>query len=96
MDLLYLTQNIQPEDYLKSRATHFDRASKSLYSDITKDSSLRKMFTDDEIEIFRNGGVPKSYTWHHHQDFGKMQLVDRKIHRTTGHKGGFSIWGPGN
>lgn len=27
---------------------------------------------------------------------GVMQLVDRKIHRQTGHTGGFSIWEPGN
>ena len=25
-----------------------------------------------------------------------MQLVNRKIHRKTGHVGGFSIWGSGN
>ena len=59
-----------------------------------EDSLLKDKFTDTEIEIFKNGGIPKSYTWHH-QDAGVMQLVDRKIHRQTGHIGRFSIWGPG-
>jgi hypothetical protein len=36
--------------------------------------------------------TPKGYTWHHHQTFGRMQLVERNIHRATGHTGGFSLW----
>ena len=33
---------------------------------------------------------------YNHQNEGVMQLVNRKIHRQTGHTGGFSIWGLGN
>lgn len=87
---------LAPEDYLKSRGTHFDRAGKKLYNDIMKDSNLRSQFTEQEIAIFKDGGVPKKYTWHHNQETGKLQLVNRKIHRKTGHVGGFTIWGPGN
>ena len=87
---------LEPQDYLKSRGTHFARASEALYNDIMNDSNLRSKFTEAEIAIFKEGGVPKAYTWHHHQDEGVMQLVDRKIHRQTGHTGGFSIWGSGN
>jgi len=36
--------------------------------------------------------TPKGQTWHHHQDRGRMQLVDTKIHSSTGHTGGFSLW----
>ncbi|MDV7392482.1 HNH endonuclease, partial [Arthrospira platensis SPKY1] len=35
--------------------------------------------------------TPEGYTWHHHQDHGRMQLVDSEIHRKTGHTGGFSL-----
>jgi hypothetical protein len=28
------------------------------------------------------------YTWHHHQEAGRMQLVPREIHETTIHIGG--------
>jgi RHS repeat-associated protein len=34
--------------------------------------------------------TPAGYTWHHHQDKGLMQLIERKIHAATGHTGGFS------
>lgn len=27
-------------------------------------------------------------TWHHHQDPGKMQLVNKEIHQSTGYLGG--------
>ena len=36
--------------------------------------------------------TPDSYTWHHHQDLGRMQLVETEIHKKTGHTGGHSIY----
>jgi len=35
--------------------------------------------------------TPAGYTWHHHQQSGRMQLVERNIHAQTGHTGGFSL-----
>ncbi|RYE48121.1 MAG: hypothetical protein EOP48_21325, partial [Sphingobacteriales bacterium] len=32
-------------------------------------------------------------TWHHHQDFGKMELIPTDIHNAVKHNGGVSIWG---
>lgn len=32
-----------------------------------------------------------NYTWHHHQDIGRMQLIDEVVHRRTGHMGGESM-----
>lgn len=32
-----------------------------------------------------------NYTWHHHQDTGRMQLIDEVVHRRTGHMGGESM-----
>ncbi len=37
--------------------------------------------------------TPNGYTWHHHESFGRMQLVEKGVHLKTGHTGGFSIWG---
>ena len=37
--------------------------------------------------------TPPDYVWHHHQDPGRMQLVEVGPHKATGHTGGFSIWG---
>ncbi|RDE94474.1 hypothetical protein DPW03_10915 [Aggregatibacter aphrophilus] len=31
------------------------------------------------------------YTWHHHQDTGRMQLIETRIHTQTGHIGGEGI-----
>jgi RHS repeat-associated protein len=36
--------------------------------------------------------TPEGYTWNHHQDYGKMQLIEKGVHKDTGHTGGFSIW----
>ena len=36
---------LDPQNYLKSRGTHFDRASEALYNDIMNDSNLRSNAT---------------------------------------------------
>lgn len=90
------SMKLDPSDYLKTRPTHFRRASKDLYNKAMKDSTLTNKFTAEELATFKKGGVPENYTWHHHQDTGVMELVDSVIHGKTGHTGGFSIWGPGN
>lgn len=32
------------------------------------------------------------FTWHHHQEIGRMQLIPQNIHNQTGHVGGMSVW----
>lgn len=39
------------------------------------------------------GYSPPDLTWHHHQNKGRMQLLDRAVHAAFLHKGGKSIWG---
>jgi hypothetical protein len=40
------------------------------------------------------GGSPSyKYTWHHHKDKGRMQLIDRDVHAAFTHVGGFEFWG---
>ena len=35
--------------------------------------------------------TPDGYRWHHHQDCGKMQLVEKGAHEKAGHTGGFDF-----
>ena len=44
-----------------------------------------------------NADAPRGLTWHHHQDTGRMQLVDRAEHAhfSGGHTGGMRLWGGG-
>ncbi len=55
-----------------------------------------EQFTDRQLEQIRNGDKPEGYTWHHHEDLGRMQLVPSDIHEKTGHTGGRSLWGGGS
>ncbi|HEY0459049.1 MAG TPA: HNH endonuclease [Pyrinomonadaceae bacterium] len=41
---------------------------------------------------YEKGLNGKRYTWHHHHDTGKMQLVESGIHSVTKHDGGREIW----
>lgn len=80
-------------DYKKSRDVHFYKANKILYKKALKSQKIRKLFTKAEIEELKNGDTPDKYTWHHHQNYGKLQLVSRKTHSSVSHIGGYSIWG---
>jgi hypothetical protein len=40
-------------------------------------------------------GSPPGLTWHHHQDVGRMQLIDEDFHASVAHLGGNSLWGLG-
>ena len=41
------------------------------------------------------GETPPGYTWHHHQDSGRMQLVPFGVHNSTSHNGGRTTWSLG-
>lgn len=60
-----------------------------------KDTKLKEKFTEAELELFKKGEKPDYYTWHHHQDSGKMKLVDYTEHLAS-HTGGRAYWGGEN
>jgi hypothetical protein len=81
---------------VNSRSTHFTEANRILAQQ--SDSQLRAVgFTDSMIADVRAGRTPDGYTWHHHQDVGRMQLVRTDEHELFigGHTGGWSLWGDG-
>lgn len=90
---VFFEMKLNWKDINKSRDVHFNRASKALYEKTQKDKRFAKKFTKQELEIFKKGKVPSKFTWHHHQERGRMQLVLTEIHSKVSHKGGFSIWG---
>jgi hypothetical protein len=65
------------------------------YEKAMKDANLKSKFTQEELELFKSGKKPSKYTWHHHQDNGKMQLVDYFEHDAAKHTGGRAYWGGG-
>lgn len=36
--------------------------------------------------------TPSTHTWHHHEDLGRMQLVEKTKHAKTGHTGGYNLY----
>ncbi|WP_223176017.1 HNH endonuclease [Pseudomonas sp. EZ-C24] len=69
-------------------------ASKDLASAIRQGQVNPSGFTVKQLEQI-NAGAKKidGYTWHHHQDSGRMQLVPELIHQKTGHIGGEAMGG---
>ena len=78
-------------------STQFDYCNEQLKSAIKNDPVLASQFSAIQLRQIEAGKTPAGYTWHHHQEPGRMQLVKTEDHdKTIGgapHTGGNSIWG---
>jgi hypothetical protein len=78
---------------------HFKAANKKLHDAIQADSKLAQklgLSPEDITELPTSTTPPNEYTWHHHQDVGRLQLVSKQAHELAKpHTGGMAIWGGG-
>ncbi|QTD65189.1 HNH endonuclease [Acinetobacter towneri] len=64
-------------------------ASKDLWHSIERGEIKSSQFTAKQLKQIENGKAKiDGFTWHHHQDQGRMQLVPEWEHAKTGHIGG--------
>ncbi len=89
------TLYLDKKDFMKDRTPQFKILNKQLYNQVTNNPHLIKELKLDEDDLIdlKAGKTPEKYTWHHHQNPGRMELVDSEIHSKTGHTGGQKIWG---
>lgn len=89
---------IAEELFLSNDDTHFRIANETLYASIQQNPSLAYALhlTPSEVQALANGITPSDFVWHHHEEPGVIQLVDRDTHTDTGHTGGRELWGGGS
>ena len=86
-----------------SRLEHFKAATRELKNimqskadslGISLETQLKNEgFNENQISnIINEKEKIEGYTWHHDEKIGKLQLVDKKLHRNASHNGGFSLW----
>ncbi|KAB5627132.1 filamentous hemagglutinin N-terminal domain-containing protein [Pseudomonas putida] len=69
-------------------------ATKDLLGAIQQGQVKASSFTAKQLQQISAGAKKiDGYTWHHHQDSGRMQLVPELIHKKTGHIGGEAMGG---
>ncbi|MEX1027031.1 MAG: HNH endonuclease [Candidatus Paceibacterota bacterium] len=68
-------------------------ATRALRAELESGAIPASRFTPEQLRAIRGGRnkIP-GFTWHHHQDIGRMQLVPEGIHADVGHIGGFEMW----
>ena len=73
----------------KSSTGQMRLATKDLTEAIRKGQVRKSSFNTEQLRAIEKGKskIP-DYTWHHHQDTGRMQLIREDIHRRTGYIGG--------
>ena len=89
----YYKVKLRRKDFKKDREQHSYIANKMLYKNILSNSRLKAKFPEQEITILSKGKTPSKYIWHHHQDAGVLELVEKEKHSKTSHIGGYSMWG---
>lgn len=78
---------------IKNRDLHFKNATTALKNLIQSGRVDKSLFTKKQLDsIFAESIRIPGFTWHHHENIGRMQLVPRDIHRAIGHFGRFDLW----
>lgn len=77
---------------MKDSAGQMRLATKDLAEAIKRGEVRSSAFTTKQLKAIEKGEskIP-DYTWHHHQDTGRMQLVPEWEHSKTGHIGGTAM-----
>jgi len=96
-DLAIFDTKISREVFFESnqRKPHFRTATKSLRSAIEKGQVSKSLFNEKQLKQIEKG-APKieGYTWHHHQDPVRMQLIPQELHNKTNHIGSMNLIHP--
>ncbi|WP_246026902.1 HNH endonuclease [Laceyella sacchari] len=69
------------------------KGSDDLYQKIKNNEKYKKILFDANEAWVNKANDPLGYTWHHHQEEGKMQLVKSIVHSEVDHVGGEKRWG---
>ncbi|MBQ3564654.1 MAG: HNH endonuclease [Alphaproteobacteria bacterium] len=77
---------------IHDRVLHSRVATRMLREGIKNGKIDPSKFNNVQISAINLGQskIP-GYTWHHHQNFRRMQLIPEELHATP-HNGGFSLW----
>jgi hypothetical protein len=78
---------------VKNEILHFKAATNELNRLIETGVISKSHFSAEALLKIQKGEphIP-GFTWHHHEDFSRMQLVPRQYHGGTGHDGGMKYW----
>jgi RHS repeat-associated protein len=90
---LFDTRIPQAKARVKSSSGHMRAATRELRAAIQRGEVDASLFSARQLRDIAGGEAHiHNLTWHHHQDFSRMQLVPANIHRLTGHIGGLEMW----
>lgn len=86
---------LNPENFKSTASVHKAKANEALKEMVENDKNFAKQFSKKQLKQIKNGELPKEFVWHHSEDEGLLQLVDRATHEQAKHTGGMSLWGRG-
>lgn len=89
-----------PKKYIKADHKRLPRrlwnaSDRAQFRWLNKNLAKKNKNYDPKTQTFKNDPKKKKYTWHHHQNSGRMQLVEFGAHSSTSHNGGRTTWATG-
>ena len=97
-DAVYQPDGLLPEELWRgrSREAHFAWCRERLRDEVARNPALAARFTAGERALIADCRPLPDYTWHHHQQPGRMQLVSSDRHSAgmhgVSHTGGYALW----
>jgi len=78
--------------YNNDRLPHMRAATNSLKSALETGQVPKSLFNGEQLKQIQKG-LPRidDYTWHHHQDPARMQLIPQELHNKTNHIGSMNL-----
>ena len=74
---------------------HFTEANEALADVLEANPGIRdSLGVTESIAELRSGDLraPDGFTWHHHQDFWRIELVPAPVHEPVNHTGRIALW----
>ena len=82
---------------LPDRTAPMRAATRELRDAIENGQVNASQFTPEQLDAIKRGNAKiPGYTWHHHQEPGRMQLIPHNLHKDSGHIGGYGMWPTGD
>ena len=74
-------------------ALHLRAATRTLREEINAGRISKDLFTPGQLRDIMSGKERiRDFTWHHHQEKARLQLIPTIVHEGIDHVGGASIW----
>ncbi|QKG83109.1 hypothetical protein GXN76_00635 [Kroppenstedtia pulmonis] len=99
-------ETLPPSEWTRAQQTQFNYLNRQVtkkyhsnpkkftmeFTEAMEKQGASKQVISKALQKIKDGEQPDNFTWHHHQEHGRMQLVPTEVNAKFKHIGGDAIW----